>query len=456
MIINELQISNFRCFSRATLRIAPITLITGANSAGKSSLFAPLLAAAQTDGMPAMLSPNGRYIDMGDYLDIVYRHRSKGVLGITITGTDDDEQTTIDTAFAYDTDAQSHRLQTLSVASNYYNLRVEKLDDEYDLHYSVMPKESKFLKRLRDNAAMTAFYEAVSAMMVSAFEGKRKEQATRQFPSPRGIPEDGRVTGTVRFSKPQDFFEVFNIDDGLAHCFVGTDLQTQLRTFQAGFSHLSSFRLAPERTYYEIAKADLRIGRYGENYVEQISQWQSDDAQEIGQLRKDLRTLRVLVDLKTRRLKGGRIELVGRPKKSSTLANLADLGFGTSQLLPILVAVNQLQPAATFTVSQPETHLHPEVQAQLANYFVGVAKERNASIIVETHSEYLINRLRLLIAEGVIGEDDVSMVYVANTGHESTVCPIGLLADGRIMGAPPEFFETYMMDVMKLAMGGDS
>ena len=170
---------------------------------------------------------------------------------------------------------------------------------------------------------------------------------------------------------------------------------------------------------------------------------------------RDLAELRILSELEIRRLDGGRLELVGRPKNTSSRTNLADLGFGTSQVLPVLVAVNQLPNGGLFTVSQPETHLHPEVQAQLADYFVRLTKERDIRFIVETHSEYLINRMRLLVAQGTVAEEDVSVAYVMNDGDKAEVRSIELRADGRLAGAPAEFFDTYMMDVMKLALGND-
>lgn len=147
------------------------------------------------------------------------------------------------------------------------------------------------------------------------------------------------------------------------------------------------------------------------------------------------------------------MELKGKPKPISPPTNLTDLGFGPSQVLPVLVAVNQLSPGSVFVVAQPETHLHPEAQARLASYFVRLAKERSITFIVETHSEYLINRLRRLVAEGEIAEEDVSVAHVANSGKEAKMHPVELRADGQIVGAPEDFFETYMMDVMKLAMG---
>ena len=459
MKITDLQISNFRCFTEARLRIAPITLVTGANSAGKSSLFAPLLAAAQTDGMPVMLSPNGRYIDMGDHRAMVHRHRSDSVLRITFQGeSESGEPTAITSEFSYDEASPASRLLSLSCIGGYYQLRVRREDDGYNLSYEVAPSKSHYLRNMRDDSAISAFYDAINTLLASA----TKDTSTDAAPS---IPYPGRLLrkikngdtlrGSLSFAEPRGFFAALHRDNILMSLFVASELSREIASFQTSFGHVSSFRLAPERTYYEVSKADLRVGRYGENYVEQLSQWESTGSPGIDQLRKDLADLGVLSALEIGRLGGGRLELVGRPKDKSSITNLADLGFGTSQVLPILVAVNQLPKDSMFTVSQPETHLHPEVQAQLADYFVRVARERELRFIVETHSEYLINRLRILVADGTIPEEDVSMVYVMNDGERATVCPIEVRVDGQMVGAPEEFFDTYMTDVMKLALGGE-
>lgn len=459
MKITDLQISNFRCFAEARLRIAPITLVTGANSAGKSSLFAPLLAVAQTDGMPVMLSPNGRYIDMGDYRAMVHRHRSDSVLRIAFQGeSESGEPTTIASEFSFDEASPAPRLHSLSYSGGYYHLRIRRDDDSYNLSYEVTPSRSHYLRNMRDDSALGAFYDAINRLLASGL----KDTSTDAAPS---IPHPGRLLrkvkngdtlrGTLSFAEPRGFFAALHRDNILMSLFVVSELSREIASFQESFGHVSSFRLAPERTYYEVSKADLRVGRYGENYVEQLSQWESTGSPGIDQLRTDMADLGVLSTLEIGRLGGGRLELVGRPKNRSSVTNLADLGFGTSQVLPILVAVNQLPKDSMFTVSQPETHLHPEVQAQLADYFVRVARERELRFIVETHSEYLINRLRILVAEGKVPEEDVSVVYVTNDGESATVCPIEIRVDGRMVGAPEEFFDTYLTDAMKLALGGE-
>jgi len=95
-------------------------------------------------------------------------------------------------------------------------------------------------------------------------------------------------------------------------------------------------------------------------------------------------------------------------------------------------------------VNQPEVHLHPSSQALLANYFVHESRERN--FIIETHSEYLINRLRLLVAQNEISSKDVSIVYIDNGDEGPEVSNIRIDKDGALIGAPDAFFDTYYAD----------
>lgn len=465
MKITELRIANFRCFKEAKLRIAPVTLITGANSAGKSSLVAPLLAWAQTDGMPALLSPNGRYVEMGDFREMVHGGQDEEIgVGFDIElGADPDSRLVVDAAFTEGAASSGPRLLELTMVGSYYKVQVASTGDAYEMTYEVAPADSDMLAKLpklRKSAKgsrqldlssaddRTRLVVAVTHLLVNS---QRKDNRDSRLLDISDATDS--LKGKIKLTEPRELITTLKSTLDLVDSLVSSSLLILLGTMRANLSFVSSFRLAPQRTYYEVAKADLAVGRHGENYVEQIAQWESTKAPEIDKLRRDLDKLGVLSSLEVGRLGAGRMELKGKPKPISPPTNLTDLGFGTSQVLPVLVAVNQLSPGSVFVVAQPETHLHPEAQARLASYFVRLAKERSITFIVETHSEYLINRLRRLVAEGEIAEEDVSVAHVANSGKEAKMHPVELRADGQIVGAPEDFFETYMMDVMKLAMG---
>ncbi|GLK55903.1 hypothetical protein GCM10008170_19220 [Methylopila capsulata] len=108
--------------------------------------------------------------------------------------------------------------------------------------------------------------------------------------------------------------------------------------------------------------------------------------------------------------------------------NIADVGFGFSQLVPVIAQLHAVRerneydhfgsPNVLFAVEQPELHLHPAMQSNLADLFVGAVKtasdsERQTTILVETHSETLVSQLGVLIAEGEISNNDVAVYFVS-------------------------------------------
>ena len=96
-------------------------------------------------------------------------------------------------------------------------------------------------------------------------------------------------------------------------------------------------------------------------------------------------------------------------------ANIIDVGYGVSQILPILVHVlgtpPGLQKATYFLLQQPEVHLHPRAQAELSSLFTTLATQENRSFIIETHSDYMIDRARIEIRKGNISPESVSLIY---------------------------------------------
>ena len=82
-------------------------------------------------------------------------------------------------------------------------------------------------------------------------------------------------------------------------------------------------------------------------------------------------------------------------KSSSRAFNLVDVGYGVSQVLPIVVDVLQEPKDTTFLLQQPEVHLHPKAQAELGSFLATLGKEQHKRFVIETHSDYLIDRIRM-------------------------------------------------------------
>ena len=144
--------------------------------------------------------------------------------------------------------------------------------------------------------------------------------------------------------------------------------------------------------------------------------------------------------------------------QNNLLLDIPDVGFGISQVLPILVEGMMAPPSATIIMEQPEIHLHPKMQAELADLFIDILqlqtkrKSRiNKHLIIETHSEYIIKRIRRRMAEGLISPKDVAIYFVnpRNKEHPDTaeiqLAPIS--EDGTIEW-PEEFYMTELEDEM--------
>ena len=130
-------------------------------------------------------------------------------------------------------------------------------------------------------------------------------------------------------------------------------------------------------------------------------------------------------------------------KHSHTQVSLTDVGFGVSQVLPIIVQCLYPVSDQVILVEQPELHLHPKAQAALGSIFVDCIKgEWSKQLIIETHSEHLMLRVQRLIREGRLSCQDVSVLYVLKDQDGSHCLPLRLDENGEFLDEWPDgFFE---------------
>ena len=144
--------------------------------------------------------------------------------------------------------------------------------------------------------------------------------------------------------------------------------------------------------------------------------------------------------------------------RSGPYANIVDVGYGISQSLPILVdimAANDRQSRLrkherTFLLQQPEVHLHPRGQAQLASLFIKAFKKRGNRFLIETHSDYIVDRVRISVRQGLLKPDDVSILYFESNGNAVNIHNMGLDDDGNLGGAPPGYREFFLKETDQL------
>jgi predicted ATPase len=97
-------------------------------------------------------------------------------------------------------------------------------------------------------------------------------------------------------------------------------------------------------------------------------------------------------------------------KQNDLSLDITDVGFGISQVLPVIIQGFLSDNGSTTIIEQPEIHLHPKMQAEMADLFIDIIQNsKGKKLIIETHSEYLLKRLRRRISEGKISPNDVSI-----------------------------------------------
>lgn len=140
--------------------------------------------------------------------------------------------------------------------------------------------------------------------------------------------------------------------------------------------------------------------------------------------------------------------------------DLTDVGFGISQVLPVIVQGFLGANGTTTVIEQPEIHLHPKMQAELADLSIDITKTNQSRLIIETHSEYLLKRLRRRIAEGHMAAADVAIYLVngsaASRRTKSTLEELEIGDQGSFKW-PADFTETEFEDTIafaKLQNGG--
>jgi len=130
--------------------------------------------------------------------------------------------------------------------------------------------------------------------------------------------------------------------------------------------------------------------------------------------------------------------------------NLIDVGYGVSQALPIITELLRRNLSDTFLLQQPEVHLHPSAQAALGSLFCEIAGS-GRQLVVETHSDHLLERVRLDIRDGKsdLKPEDVSILYFERDDIEVNIRSLGLDKDGNILNAPPSYGKFFMEETKR-------
>lgn len=212
-----------------------------------------------------------------------------------------------------------------------------------------------------------------------------------------------------------------------------------------GIVHVPALRGNPVRTYKASAVGSDFPGTF-ESYVASIiHHWQVTKNIRQKQLGAALEKLGLTWKVETARVDDTQVELrVGRLRRgrrggAHDLVSIADVGFGLSQCLPVIVALLTARPGQLVYLEEPEIHLHPRAQVALAQILVDAAN-RGVRVVAETHSSLLLLSVQSLVAEGSLSPDRVALHWFSQTEDGATVVRSAELDDAGAFGDWPEDF----------------
>lgn len=243
-----------------------------------------------------------------------------------------------------------------------------------------------------------------------------------------------------------------------------SDSNLAFEALMARLHYVGPLREYPKRLYLWSGEEPVHVGSRGERAVEALLAGRGRTMNR--RYKERHRSLQVIVadwlqrmelieSFDVRAIAEGRkeYEVILKTKGGRAEVKLTDVGFGLSQVLPVLVECFYVGPFSTVIFEQPEIHLHPRVQADLADLLIEAihmrehGQDRRLQFIVESHSEHFLRRLQRRVAEGQAEPEDVVMYFCEPGPQGSTIRQLELDAYGRIANWPEDFFGDMIGDV---------
>ena len=444
-MLTRLHLKNFKAWKdTGPIRLAPLTVIFGANSAGKSSLGHLLLALKQT----AQSTDRKRALHLGDASTLI----DLGTFGDCMHG--HDLTSSLDFGLSW-TLPKPMEVRDPSQPTLRY------IGDKLALDVSLVAGKSgqPEVKSLRYD--LSSGNDVVLDVVFSRGENRKLSLESEHY---KFVMADGRKWP---LEEPEKFYRVSDVSMArFKNAGFLTDFALATETLLGRLSYLGPLRKHPQRTYQWSGDTPEGVGQMGESAIAAILAAQNEgrilnrgprmSRQSFAEFVASwLRDLGVIHSFVVKPVAEGRkeYEVLVKTHAKAPEVKITDVGFGVSQVLPVLVQAFYCPPNSTVWMEQPEIHLHPQVQAELADVFISATRSREdgnpraVQLIVESHSEHFLNRLQRRIAEGVLAPEDVAIYFCKRAGGATELEPLNVNLYGDIENWPENFFGDEMAEL---------
>ncbi len=450
-MLNRFRLKNFKGWQDTkSIKMSPITLFFGVNSSGKSSIGQFLMMLRQTIEWPdrkAVFYPGGKnsVVQLGSYQEMVFHRDINNKIEFEYIWDLSKTFKFQDPITNKDFSGKSISFAGL-VSTNTSDQNVPVVDKLDYKVYKEDGKESLAIGMERDSQSKSNYKVNVDHYPL------KRQQGRVWYPGPPvrfyGFPDE-----VVAYHQNADFVQELN----LAH-----------EKFFRSVFYLGPLRTKTERLYHWPGFEPESVGYSGENTIAAIL---SARNRKIGLgykrhtqpfekiIAQKLKEMELIEEFKVNPISDQRqeYEVKVRTKGSQDFVDLPDVGFGVSQVLPVLVQIFYAPANSIIIMEQPEIHLHPRAQAALADVFIDAinSKEnnqnRNIQLIVETHSEHFLRRLQRRIAqtkgENSISHEKISAYNAEFTTTSARLAPLEIDMFGMVRNWPKNFFGDEIGDI---------
>lgn len=458
-MFKKLRFQNFKSWKdTGDIQLAPITGFFGRNSSGKSTILQFLLMLKQTvessDRQRVFyLGDDRSYVDLGTLYEIAYNHNIPSQILFDIEwklphNTSFMDLTTIPgnlMIYRYD-----YLKFTASIQLKYTDIFVN------EFHY-------KINNIIRRNPRTLSF-----GMKRKPVESTKELHSSTNYE----LVTEGYQVQRKSESELEPLFEPiksYGFSNQAILSFINTDFLPDFTlAFEKAFQkiyYLGPLREYPKRFYSWAGEKPQDVGRRGELSIPALLASQKlekikaeEEGTEISLEEKIaiwLKKLGLIDSFRVEPIAKNRREYEVRVRRfpNSSDVLITEVGFGVSQILPVLVLCYYVPEGSTIILEQPEIHLHPSVQAGLADVLIDAIKTRNVQIILESHSEHLLRRLQRRVAEETDGltDQDIKLYFCSSRKNgDSQLTPLEIDPYGNILNWPENFFGDEMGDLFAM------
>lgn len=399
-MITELRARNFKSWQdTGPLQFAPLTGFFGANSSGKSSILQILLMLKQTAerppdwNEPLYFGDEESPVNLGNFDNIIYRHKQDLSLDISVSWK----------------------------VSEAINIK-KNLTDFLSFSTAIVEKYGK--------SELDSFHYTVGEYNFGV-------QCTPQ----------GYKSNTMEASP----FRCYGVDNPPAPPAPFLHLQKSFENLFSRIHHLGPLREYPRHRYTWEGDYPKDVGQYGEKMIPSLLSGRIQRLSTDEQIPKWLQQLELIDSYRLLPISdtGKDYEFLVKQYKEGPEVRLPDVGFGVSQILPVLILCYYAPEGSILILEQPEAHLHPKVQSELADVLIDAVTNRNIQIILESHSENLLLRLMRRIAEEQISAEDTALYSCQINDGTSEIERLNMDEYGNIRNWPQDFFGDATGELIK-------